>query len=232
MVIAVGLYIALQVAFIAALDPSSLSKGWSAITLSGKAQVFGPFAGLATALGLGWLAVLIYSDAIVSPGGTGLLYTGASSRLSFALGRNGYIPRRSPCSPGGTPRFAIAFSFPCGLVLFLPFPGWQQLVGFISSAAVLAYAMVPLSLAALRREDPARPRPFRLPVAGFVAPAVRRRERDPVLTGWAVDWKLIVAILIGFALLTPRSRRTRTRGRSRSTGAAPSGSGRTCSASP
>ena len=47
---------------------------------------------LATALGLGWLAVMLYTDAIVSPGGTGLLYTGASARLSFALARNGHIP--------------------------------------------------------------------------------------------------------------------------------------------
>jgi amino acid transporter len=203
MVIAVGLYIALQVAFIAALDPSSLSKGWSAITLSGKAQVFGPFAGLATALGLGWLAVLIYSDAVVSPGGTGLLYTGASARLSFALGRGGFIPRPfAALSPRGTPLFAIAFSFLCGLVLFLPFPGWQQLVGFISAAAVVAYAMVPLSLGALRRQDPERPRPFRLPAAWLVAPAAFVVANEILLfTGWTVVWKLMVAILIGFALL-------------------------------
>ena len=92
MVVAIVLYLALQVAFILALDPSSLSHGWGAVSFSGKAQLFGPFAGLATALGLGWLAVLLYSDAIVSPGGTGLLYTGASARLTFALARNGYIP--------------------------------------------------------------------------------------------------------------------------------------------
>src|SRR5205814_2124580 len=91
-VLAVCLYIALQLAFVAALDPSSLSKGWGALAFSGKAQLYGPYAGLATALGLGWLAVLLYSDAIVSPGGTGLVYTGASSRLTFALARNGYIP--------------------------------------------------------------------------------------------------------------------------------------------
>ena len=97
------------------------------------ARPFGPFAALATALGLGWLAVLLYSDAIVSPGGTGLLYTGASARLTFALARNGHIPRPfARLTPSGTPLFAIAFSFLCGLVLFLPFPGWQQLVGFIS----------------------------------------------------------------------------------------------------
>ena len=215
MVVAVGLYIALQVAFIAALDPSSLSNGWSAVSFSGNAELFGPFAGLATALGLGWLAVLLYTAAIVSPAGTGLLYTGASARLSFALGRSGFIPDAfARLTPRGTPLFAIAFSFLCGLVLFLPFPGWQQLVGFISAAALLAYAMVPLALGALRHQDPGRPRPFRLPAASLVAPAAFVVASEILLfAGWAVIWKLNVAILIGFALLmvsllTDRNART------------------------
>ncbi len=200
MVVAVVLYVGLQVAFIAALDPSSLDHGWSAVSVSGKA---GPFAALATALGLGWLAVLIYSDAIVSPGGTGLLYTGASARLSFALGRSGLIPKQfAELTPRGTPFFAIAFSFLCGLFLFLPFPGWQQLVGFISGAAVIAYAMVPLSLGALRRQDPERTRPFRLPAASLLAPAAFVVASEILLFGgWAVVWKLTAAILIGYALL-------------------------------
>ena len=201
MVVAVGLYLGLQVAFIAAVDPSSLGNGWSAVSISGKA---GPFAALATALGLGWLAVLIYSDAIVSPAGTGLLYTGASARLSFALGRGHFIPRPfAELSPRGAPLFAIAFSFLCGLFLFLPFPGWQQLVGFISGAAVIAYAMVPLSLGALRRQDPERTRPFRLPAASVLAPAAFVVASEILLFGgWAVVWKLLAAILIGYVLLT------------------------------
>jgi amino acid transporter len=204
MVLAVGLYVALQVAFIAALDPSNLSKGWGAVSFSGKGELFGPFAGLANGLGLAWLAVLLYTVAIVSPGDTGLLYTGASARLSFALARNGNIPGAfARLTPRGTPLFAIAFSFLCGLVLFLPFPGWQQLVGFISAAAMVAYAMVPLALGALRRQDPGRPRPFRLPAASLVAPAAFVVASEILLfTGWAVVWKLIAAILIGFALLT------------------------------
>jgi amino acid transporter len=204
MVVAIGLYLALQVAFIGAMDPSSLSNGWGAVSFSGKAELFGPFAGLATALGLGWLAVLLYSDAIVSPGGTGLLYNGANARITFALARNGYIPGAfARLTPRGTPLLAIAFSFLCGLILFLPFPGWQQLVGFISAAAVLAYAMAPLALGALRRQDPGRPRPFRLPAASLLAPGAFIVASEILLfTGWAVVWKLIVAILIGFALLT------------------------------
>jgi amino acid transporter len=140
MVVAIVLYLALQVAFILALDPSNISKGWDAVSVSGKGQLFGPLAGLATALGLGWLAVLLYTDAIVSPGGTGLLYTGASARLTFALGRNGFIPAAfARLTSRGTPVVAIAFSFLCGLVILLPFPGWQQLVDFISAAAVAVY---------------------------------------------------------------------------------------------
>ena len=91
MTVAIVLYIALQVAFILALDPSELSKGWGAVSFSGNG-LFGPFAALATALGLGWLAVLLYTDAIVSPGGTGLIYTGASARLTFALASQRLYP--------------------------------------------------------------------------------------------------------------------------------------------
>jgi amino acid transporter len=209
MLVAIGLYIALQVAFIAALDPSSLSNGWGAISFAGKGQLFGPFAALATALGLGWLAVMLYTDAIVSPGGTGLLYTGASARLTFALARNGQIPGAfGRLTRRGTPLVAIVLSFVCGLVILLPFPGWQELVGFISAAAVLTYAMAPLALGALRRQDPARPRLFRLPAASLVAPAAFVVASEILLfTGWAVVWKLIVAILIGFALLTASARR-------------------------
>ena len=201
MIVAIVLYIGLQVAFILALDPSSLSKGWDAVSFSG--EPFGPFAALATGLGLGWLAVLLYSDAIVSPGGTGLIYTGASARLTFALARNGFIPSVfARLTPRGTPVVAIAFSFLCGLVILLPFPGWQQLVGFISAAAVAVYALAPLALGALRRQDPGRPRPFRLPAASLLAPGTFVAASEILLfTGWAVIWKLIVAILIGFALL-------------------------------
>jgi amino acid transporter len=94
MILGVVLYILLQLAFLAALDPSSPSKGWDHVAFGGKGALFGPFAGLATALGVGWLATVLYIDAIVSPGGTGLLYVGTSARITFALGRNRSALRR------------------------------------------------------------------------------------------------------------------------------------------
>ena len=52
--IGIVLYLALQVAFIGSLSPSALAHGWA--DPIGKGD-FGPFATLATTLGLGWLAV-------------------------------------------------------------------------------------------------------------------------------------------------------------------------------
>jgi amino acid transporter len=203
MVLGIVLYIALQLAYIAALPGASLSHGWTNVAFGGKGAVYGPFAGLATALGVGWLATVLYVDAIISPAGTGLLYVGTSARISFALARNNTIPQRfARLTARGVPVFAILFSFLLGMIVFLPFPGWQQLVGFISSATVLAYATAPLAMGALRLQEPDRPRPFRLPAGAVIAPLAFAVANEVLLfSGWAVVWKLIVAILLGVALL-------------------------------
>ena len=203
MILGVILYIALQLAFLGALNGSDLHKGWDAITFGGKAATFGPFAGLATALGVGWLAVILYIDAVISPAGTGLLYVGTGARLQFAFGRNRYFPRIfAHLSARGVPIWSILFAFACGMIVFLPFPGWQKLVGFVTSATVLAYATAPLAFGALRRQDPHRERPYRLPLGGVAAPAAFIVANEVILfSGWAVVYKLVLAIIIGFALM-------------------------------
>ena len=210
MIFGVVLYVALQVAFLAALAPHDLAHGWAKLTFNGVA---GPFAGLAGAVGLGWLAILLYVDAAVSPGGTGLLYTGTSARAAYALGRNGYVSRLFAwLSDRGVPAVSVALSFVVGILVFLPFPGWQKLVGFITAAAALAYAMAPLALSALRRQDPDRTRPFRLPLAGVLAPAGFVVANLIVYwAGWNTDWRMLVAIGIGFVVFAASRRGDRDR---------------------
>ncbi len=200
MLICVVIYILLQVAFLGALHPAELENGWSQLSFPGAA---GPFAGLATAVGAGWLATLLYIDAAVSPGGTGLIYTASSSRLSFAMARNRYIPWVfGYLSDRGVPVMGIIFSFIIGCIMFLPFPGWQQLVGFISAGAVMGYATVPLAFGAMRRQVPDHPRPFRLPAGVVLAPiAFIAANLIIYWAGWTVIWKLLIAIALGFVLL-------------------------------
>jgi amino acid transporter len=64
------------------------------------------------------------------------------------------------------------------------------------------YAGAPLSLGALRKRLPNARRPYRLPWAGVIAPASFVIANYLILwSAWYTDWKLGVAILIGYAVL-------------------------------
>jgi amino acid transporter len=155
------IYLALEIAFIGALDPANLVHGWEAPVGKGD---FGPYATLATDLGLGWLAVILYIDAFISPAGTGLVYVGTSARLSYALGHAGYVPRTiSKVSDRGVPWTSVLLAFVVGLVCFLPFPSWQGLVGLVTSATVIMYGFAPITLVALRRATPTAHAPTACP---------------------------------------------------------------------
>ena len=95
----------------------------------------GPFAQVATLLSLGWLAWIIYADAIISPAGTGLIYTTGRSRVAYGLSRNGYVPTIFEWTNNrGVPWVGLIAAFITGCICFLPFPSWQSLVGLITSA--------------------------------------------------------------------------------------------------
>jgi len=209
--IGAGIYILLQVAFIGALDPKLLVQahtwtnlGPSNTSPSVVALNAGPFYTVAKVAGLAWLAFVLRLDAVISPGGTGLIYLTSSSRLSFALSKNGYIPSAFESTNERTrvPVFGVLFATAVGLLFLLPFPSWSALVGVVTSASVLMYAAAPLALAALRKQKPDLPRVYRLPVAGVLAPLAF------VCATWIIYWAgwqtlttLMLAMLIGYALM-------------------------------
>jgi len=156
-----AVYILIQIAFIGALPGSSLAHGWS--KLSSHVDT-GPFVELAAAAGLFWLVKLILVDSVVSPGGCGMVFCGASARLSFAMARNGQLPQWfTILNRNGVPSRAILVNFLVGLIFFAPSQTWQSIVSFISSIQVMSLAFGPPALIALRRTAPHVARPFRLP---------------------------------------------------------------------
>src|SRR6204780_2683681 len=80
-------YLMLQVAFLGTVAPEHLHEGWAALEYSS------PFAQLALALNLNWLAVLLYADAFVSPSGTGTTYTATTALMLYAMERSRTLPR-------------------------------------------------------------------------------------------------------------------------------------------
>jgi amino acid transporter len=194
------IYVALQVVFLAALPASQIHGTWAHAAYTTMA---GPFAQLATLVSVGWLAAILYIDAVISPGGTGLIYTTSTSRVAYGLSRNGYVPSAfEQTNRRGVPWFGLVTAFVVGCICFLPFPSWKSLVGLITSASVLMYAGAPLAFGAFRNRLPAADRPYRAPAGSVLAPLAFVVANLLILwSGWTTDWKLGLAILLGYLIL-------------------------------
>lgn len=202
-VIGIIIYMALQFVFIGALPTSLLSHAAGHAWANVASNFSGPWAQLASAVSIGWLAVVLYVDAVISPSGTGLIYTTSTSRVSYGLSRNGYFPTIfENLDDRGVPWFGLITAFVVGCVVFLPFPSWTSLVGIITSASVLMYAGAPLALGAFRQRLPEAHRPYRMGGAVIIAPIAFILANYIIMwSDWDTDWKLGIAILIGYVLI-------------------------------
>jgi amino acid transporter len=196
MLIGATLYILLEVAFIGGLNPANLAHGWKNPIGAGD---YGPYYTIAIAAGASWLGTVLLIDAVVSPGGTGLIYMGTSARLSYALGEDETLPDQlTQTNRRGVPFYSILLAFVLGELAFLPFPSWASLVGLVTSATAIMYAFAPVSLAALKLRNPEREHPYRIPAPlvlcplGFVA-----ANLIIYWGGFEATWKLLAGIFIG-----------------------------------
>lgn len=191
------LYVLLQITFVGALDPASLSEGWGKLHYEGDN---GPFAGLLTAVGLAWFVIVLYGDALISPFGTGYIYTAATARVTYGLSKIGFFPEGlQKLSLRGVPLRGIVLNYVVGLLLFLPFPGWQSMMGFIISCFIFSYIIGPIALIGLRKSQPEHVRPFRLPCANlFALSAFYVCNLLIFWTGWTIVSRMMIALLIGF----------------------------------
>jgi amino acid transporter len=199
--ISLAIYLMLQIAFIGVVPDAHLAKGWANVSENVPG---GPFAAFAAILGMQWLAAGLYFDAVLSPSGTAIAYVGATARINYALSQNEQFPKLFlRLNRASVPVWALLFNFVLGFLLFLPFPGWAELVGFISSAAVLSLAFGPVSMAALRHQLPEAQRPFRLR-AGMTLAAVSFVLVGCVVywSGWDTNWKVFGLAAAGALLLT------------------------------
>ena len=208
--IGAAVYILIQIAFLGALKPSLLisQHGWTNLGSTNTNHSIvdlnkGPFFTLVSIAGISWLATVLRIDAVVSPGGTGLMYETSSARLSFGLARNGYIPEAfERVSRSKVPVFGVIVATLVGVLFLLPFPSWSKLVGIVTSASVLMYAGAPVALGALRKQKADLPRPYRLPAGGFLAPAAFIGANWIILfSGWQTYTTLLVAMLLGYGLI-------------------------------
>lgn len=197
--ITVLIYTILQIAFVGSINPHIIADGWHSITFPGE---YGPFAGIATTLGLGALANLIYADAVISPLGTGFAFTATTARLNYGMSINKYTPQAMlNLNKAGIPRNAILFNFIVGIIILINFHNWEDLIKFQSAAIILAYATGPIALIALRKQAPDKDRPFKLSwhkSACFFG--LYFVNLILYWTGWSSIYKLMLGLLVGLGI--------------------------------
>ncbi len=200
LIISIAVYLVLQIAFIGALAPHDFANGWDKLFFTHDA---GPFVGIALSLGMVWLVDVLFIGAVLSPFGTALIYTASTARMGYAMGQNGYFPKPlMALNRHRVPARIIGLNFVIGMLLFLPFPTWQKMVGFLVTSLVFAYAVGPLALLVLRKSMPDQPRPFRLPMPRLMClTAFYICNLIIYWTGWAIMLKMLIAIAIGYVVL-------------------------------
>lgn len=193
-------YILVQVAFIAALPTHALSNGWAHIVFSGDT---GPFAGLLTLFGFAWFVKVLYVGAGVSPFGTAMVQSMATSRLTYGMSQCGYFPKYfMGISSNGVPLRALIFNTLIGLLFFLPFPSWQHMVGFLVSCLVLGYVIGPMSLMVIAIKDRQDFKGFSMPfIHGICILAFTICNLMIYWSGYAVISKIMVLFVIGYLIL-------------------------------
>lgn len=193
------IYFMLQFSFIAAVPQKYLAHGWHALSYPGDG---GPLVGLTLLLGLGVVAALLMFDAAFSPFGTTFVYTAATSRIVYGMALNHHLPKVFlKINRHQIPYVTLYANFIVGALSFLPFPGWQKLVAFLSSASILSYGIGPLCLLAMRKLQPNTNRPFRLSnsillshIAFYVCNLML------YWCGFTIIWKLDVALILGLGV--------------------------------
>ncbi|MGF1428523.1 APC family permease [Kitasatospora sp. LaBMicrA B282] len=195
--IALVIYIALQVAFLGALPHDTVAKGWSSLSFNS------PLADLATTWGLNWLALVLYSDAFISPSGTGMIYAATTSRMIQGVQENGQLPsifgrvdRKT-----GVPRPALVLNLFIAFAFLAVFRGWGSLASIVSVATVISYITGPVAVMSLRRLAPDLPRPVRLRAMPVIAPiAMVFGSLVLYWARWPLTGKVIILMAAGLPI--------------------------------
>ena len=191
-------YILLQVAFLGAVTPQQLQAGgWAGLNFES------PFAELAAALGLNWLALTLYADAVISPSGTGITYAATTSRALEALARSGYMPawlgRLHPTL--GVPRHALIVNLLLSLAALYLFPNWEALAAVVSVTCVVGFLTGPISVVSLRRTAPDLRRPLRLAGLSVLAPlAFVFASLLVYWSRWPLNGQIMLLVLLGLPI--------------------------------
>jgi amino acid transporter len=204
--LAVLLYLALQLAFLGTVPDALLGAGWRGVDLES------PFGQLALALNLQFVAALLYSDAVISPGGSAYVGVAIDARHTYALAKNRLLPRAlmTVHERSGVPRRALLLNLVVIVVYLLPFGGWQDIVSVMGDLYLLLYIAAAVAAAVFAVVEPDRLSGW-VPGLRFIAPVSFVLASEFIYwSGWP-DLRLALPLtLLGVPLFVALWRTDRT----------------------
>ncbi|MHC0429360.1 APC family permease [Streptomyces sp. O3] len=164
--LAIVLYTVLQLVFLLAVPEDRLTGGWQGVDFDS------PFGQLALALNVGWLATVIYADAVLSPAGAANVFVASGSRETYAAARNGVLPAffTAVHRGSGVPRRALLGNFALATLFLAPFRGWQEIIGVVGVLSLLTYSACAVAVGTFRAGD-REGRYWWMRGIGWIAPA-------------------------------------------------------------
>lgn len=199
------LYLLLQFAFIVAIPDSALAHGWHGIDFTS------PFGQLAILLNLGWLASVLYADAVLSPTGTQFVGTAENGRTTYALAKNRLLPKffLKVDDGSGVPRRALLLNFALGLLVLIPLHSWISVVSVIGDVFLLNYAIASVAAGTFRSAAPTGLAGW-IPGIKWIAPASFLVSTEIIYwSGWAqIKWAFPLTLigLLVFGVLRTKDR--------------------------
>ncbi|MGV3278155.1 APC family permease [Rickettsiales bacterium LUAb2] len=151
-------YLLLQVAFIGSIPTNMITNGWHNINFSS------PIVQLVLLFNLHFLSIVLYIDAVVSPSGTAITYTGSAGRTLTGMAHDNQMPKffSNVHEKFNISRRSLVTSVLACFVVLLFFKSWHAIMIVISAFQLLTCAAIPLALAKFRDTHPDQERSFKL----------------------------------------------------------------------
>lgn len=121
-----------------------------------------PLLGILSMLGLNYLFMILFIDAVISPLGTANVFTAVTARILQTVGLVFSWKKLQKLNKNDVPIVALWINFFVALLFLVPTPTWAELVNFLSSLLMITCMAGPVTLMIFRINKPNDERKFRL----------------------------------------------------------------------
>lgn len=197
MVLSMLIYTSLQFTFLYAYPMNNIGGNWQNLSLQS------PFVELTTLLGLHFLTLLLFSDALLAPTTTGIILMGAAPRTLYGLHSTKHIPRFIGKISRKTyiPINALIVSLVLSVGILWLVPSWEKVISILTLCYMINFLAGPAAAISLRKNAKDLVRTVRIPfmpATSYIAFVVIAFLL--LACGWPRTIYMGLALLAGFAI--------------------------------